>query len=300
MRRLTFAILIISHCAMVCVRASAKETAGLPLSPEASALFLAISGHAVPQKDFPDLDPGFLKRLNPPIRSKALVRDPKGRQTPIVYEHRFSRGSEEWRVVGLFNRAGSEAEVRLNLDRIWQENRVTLGKTAGKKSEAAMTRREYLLYDILGKRILGVYQGLAEFRVMPGTAQLICIRAFAGYPRILSIGDHIGQGALELQDANWDERISMLTAKTKGINGASTSVRLYIPPGWKIRSIAINGKSSSWEEYRTEMIRFDAPDGREPATWRATFDGSIYRKPALRPMQAGPIAVLTPLPADDN
>ncbi|MHB1455494.1 MAG: hypothetical protein ACYC0V_01115 [Armatimonadota bacterium] len=179
--------------------------------------------------------------------------------------------------------------IRLNLDRLWNNN---AKEKQQKKSD--ITKNNYLIYDVITKRILGRYDGYADISLAPGSARLLSIRLFTGYPQILSIGDHIGQGLYELKNIRWDEAISTITANTKGINDRNTSIRLYIPDGWKIRLTAINDKSGNWEEYNPEMIRFDVPDASGVVTWRAGFDGSLYIKPKHRAINTSPIAAVRP------
>lgn len=268
-------IITLIYFLVISVYAMADENRRL--NDDADALYKAVSGVKIDAASYPDLDAQYLQRLYPPVRLYALNISKFGIKGLSVYDRGFKLDDMRWHVTAIFNQSDKPVHIRLNLDTIWSGIR---NQTQQLKSNS--TYNKYLLYDVINKQILGRYDGYADITIKPESARLISIRLFTGYPQILSIGDHIGQGFLELKDIRWDKPISMITASTRGINNKNTSIRLYIPQGWKIRSTAINEKSGSWEEYNPDMIRFDVPDASGEITWHATFDGSLYIKPKSR------------------
>lgn len=255
------------------------------LTDEAEALYKSISGTRLYEESYPSVEPQYLQRLSPPVRIPEIVISGSKTKTFTVFDRAFLRADRRWHLTAIFNRSDDPVNVRLNLDRIWG-----IGGGTPKLPISGVTENKYLLYDVIDKQILGIHDGSADISIYPNSARLISIQPHRGYPQILSIGDHIGQGLLELKEIRWDDAISTITATTKGINGRSTSIRLYIPQGWKIRSTAINDKGGNWEEYNPEMIRFDVPDASSEVKWRATFDGSVYVKPKPRPVNKSIIA----------
>lgn len=265
-------------------------TNAFALTDEADALYKSISGISIDDAAYPDVDSQYMLRLSPPVKLPRVIINGPEANTLSIYDRCFAKDEMKWHVTAVFNRSDNPANVRMNLDRIWDNN----GKTS-KKLKSKSTENKYLLYDVINKQILGRCDGFADIDVKPQSARLISTQIDTGYPLILSIGDKIGQGFFELIDFRWEKTISMITATTKGINNRNTSIRLYIPHGWKIRSTAINEKSGSWEEYNPEMIRFDVPDASGEITWRAAFDGSVYKKPKSRPVNSSAIAMLRPV-----
>jgi hypothetical protein len=257
------------------------------LNHEADALYKAVSGVEADAASYPDVDAQYLQRLYPPMRLYELNIDNLGTKELSVYDRGFKQDDIRWHVTAVFNQSDNPVNICLNLDSVWGG----IGKQT-QQVKSNTTNNKYLLYDVINKQVLGGYEGYADIRIEPESARLISIRLFTGYPQILSIGNHIGQGYFELKDISWDKPISMITAITKGLNNKNTSIRLYIPQGWKIRSTAINEKSGSWEEYHPDMIRFDVPDASGETTWHATFDGSLYIKPKSRPVNKSALVVI--------
>ncbi|MHB0997862.1 MAG: hypothetical protein ACYC27_01335 [Armatimonadota bacterium] len=251
--------------------------------------YLALMGNAAIDSNLMKPEQfSFMRRLLPSLISTGKPRDIWERDIPAVIEQKLSAGGENWRVLGLFNWNDKTANVRLNLDRIWDENRFPVQGIPAKSDEVGKTDRKYVLYDFWNQRLLGKYTGSASFKLPEKSGRVIVVREIQNHPQILSIGDHIGQGVEELRESRWDAGIQTLTCTTQGRRGATnTVVRMYIPEGWKIRSVAVNNKSASWEEYHPEVIRLEIPDKNGPVTWRATFDGSPELQPKSRPVNPG-------------
>lgn len=238
-----------------------------------------------------------IRRLLPCLKSRGRLVDVWERDMPMVVEHRLQAGEEKWRVVGLFNWKAVPIDIDLNLDRLWDESRYGTPGFLGDPARLGTTDRRYIVYDFWARKYLGEHDGKLRLSLPPGSAKVIVVREWTNHPRILAIGDHIGQGACELLDSAWEGPISALTGTTSGqTRGEDTVVRLYKSSDWKVRSIAVGGKSIFWEEHEHDVVRFHVPDKDGPVSWRVTFDGNAGPGPDKRPMEPGLIVTTVQRP----
>jgi len=251
--------------------------------------------------DFRDLPPSreaLIKRLLPPLNSTGRPRDLWERPVPVVLEQQLSAGSEEWRVIGLFNWRDIGVRVRLNLDRLWDESPFPEQGFLADPKALGQTGRRYLLYDFWPEAMLGEEGGAFELTVPANCGRVITCRLSLTRPQIISLGSHLGQGVEELLSCSWLARDKTLVGKTRGLRGvADTMVRLHVPSGWQVKSVTAGGQALTHDAPQPEVCRFTAPDRTGPVEWRVAFDGPSASPAArTRPVEPGNIAEVTLAP----
>lgn len=246
---------------------------GYLLNEDALALFAAIRGETVTSNRYPNANPSYVAMMDPPMQFEKLPIECKQFPTYEAYRYEVNKNGSYWNLLALFNEQDDILSLRLNLDKMFDIY-----------SESKTTKLSYIVYDVFTKQIIGLFTGEAVVSIKPNSARLMAIKAYEGYPLLLSIGNHIGQGFYELTSQRWDDAISSMTVTTKGLNHMNTTVRLYVPEGWKLRSLAVQERSMGWKEYQGQIYEFTIPDADHEVTWIATFDGGLYDIPYERMM----------------
>lgn len=241
----------------------------------------------------------IIQRILPPLASTGRPRDIWEREWPMVIEQSLAVGDEQWRVVGLFNYHQVPLRVQLNLDRLWDESIFDEQGFPGDSAKLGTTDQRYLVYDFWPEKFLGEYGGTAEFELDALGGKVLTVRLATDRPQILAVGNHIGQGILELKDSSWDSESRTLRLITQGrADMIDTAVRLRVPPGWKIISATAEGKTLNGSCPQDEVCLITIPDHQKEVKCQIMFEGSLKGgKPGVRPVESGLIAV-TRLNAD--
>lgn len=268
-------------CILLVIAIFAVQADAHRLNDDALALMAAIRCGDVRADLYPDAMPAHLAMMVPPMQFERLPIS--GGHGDDVQSYRFPVHKEgvSWQVLALFNEQDTPAILHLNIDKLF-------GIDSGSASS------DYMVYDVFTKQIMGIYPGEADVIVKMNSARLLTIRPYDGRPLLMSIGNHIGQGYHELIAQRWDDAISAMQVTTKGLEAADTLIRLYVPDGWKLRSLAVRYRSAGWKELRGQIYEFTIPDANDETTWIATFDGGIYKGPVERLVSSKPLIAVKP------
>ena len=118
-----------------------------------------------------------------------------------------------WSVVAFFNAdLGAAVERRFPLRR--------LGLEAG---------RIHLAFDFWNARFVGEVTNEVSVRVEPGSVTLLALHAATGTPQLLSTSRHVAQGAIEIEDVQWDGAERKLSGISTGPPRSAHDVYVYVP-----------------------------------------------------------------------
>ncbi len=184
---------------------------------EAAVTSIAISGGNMISGDrLVDLDPAkleLLKKITPSYGEAAVPVDLFDADVPTAFVLQVKRPFAAWSVVALFNpELGAAIERRFPLSRLGLD----LGRT-------------YLAFDFWKRQFVGEITDELSVKVEPGSVTLLALHAATGTPQLLSTSRHVAQGALELEDARWNDTARTFRGISTGPPGSAHDVFVYVP-----------------------------------------------------------------------
>jgi alpha-galactosidase len=191
---------------------------------EAAATLIALSGGNLFSGDrLTQLDPHkleILKKITPSYGKAAIPVDLFESNIASVFALEIKKTFADWTVLGFFNADLNETrERRFAIQR--------LGLNPNKK---------YLVFDFWKQAFLGEINGELKVSIQPGSTTLLTLHESTGKPQFISTDRHVLQGAVELEDAHWDDVKKIFAGISIGPPGSSHNVYIYIPQehpwGW--------------------------------------------------------------------
>ena len=189
---------------------------------EAAATLIAlsggnmISGDRLTQLDQYKLD--ILKKITPSFGEAATPIDLFDDEMQSVFALNIKKPfvqpiASGWTVVGFFNPGLAQAiEKKFSLQRLWLEP----GKT-------------YLAFDFWKQQFIGELTGEIKVTVQPGSVVLLTLHEKSGKPQFISTDRHVLQGALEIENINWNENLKTISGTSVGPLNTSHNVFIYVP-----------------------------------------------------------------------
>jgi hypothetical protein len=189
---------------------------------EAAATLIAMSGGNMISGDrLAQLDPyklDILKKITPSFGEAATPVDLFDDVTQSVFALKVKKPFADpiangWTVVGFFNASLTETvEKQFSLQRLWLEPNKT-----------------YLAFDFWKQQFIGELTGEIKVSVQPGSVVLLTLHEKSGNPQFISTDRHVLQGAVEIEDVNWNESGKTISGISTGPLNASHSVFVYVP-----------------------------------------------------------------------
>jgi hypothetical protein len=142
-----------------------------------------------------------------------------------VFALKVKKSFGEWTVAGFFNSDESEMrEFALPLNRFWLDDNKT-----------------YIAYDFWNCRYYGEIRNELKASIPPASVLLLSIHDKPDVPKIISTDRHILQGAVELEDVNWDNDKKIFSGVSTGAPYSSYNVYIYFPEPhpWRQGGIAL-------------------------------------------------------------
>lgn len=200
----------------------------------------------------------LIERLLPPLNQPGQPVDLWERAEPIAVRNVFRRGGETWSVVALSNFRAVPLEADLNLSRV-------SGITGD---------QGFLVWDFWNERLLPTAQGRLSVELPSGAGRTLIVRPRKSVPQVLALGEHVGQGAEELESVEWETGSKTLRGLTKGLRGLrDTRVVLFVPEGYGEATVSVDGMPIT--ATRTgELLTFTVSDRLAAKTWLVRFAGS--------------------------
>jgi hypothetical protein len=89
--------------------------------------------------------------------------------------------------------------------------------------------KTYLAFDFWKQQFIGELTGEIKVSVQPGSVVLLTLHEKSGNPQFISTDRHVLQGAVEIEDVNWNESGKTISGISTGPLNASHSVFVYVP-----------------------------------------------------------------------
>jgi alpha-galactosidase len=184
---------------------------------EAAATLIALSGGNMISGDrLVDLDPvklEILKKITPSYGEAAVPVDLFDADVPTTFVLHVERPFAAWSVVAFFN-----PELTTAVERRFPLSR--LGLDSG---------RIYLAFDFWKQRFIGEVTNEISVRVEPGSVTLLALHAATAKPQILSTSRHVTQGAIEIDEVQWNETERTLSGVSTGPPQSAHEVFVRVP-----------------------------------------------------------------------
>jgi hypothetical protein len=184
---------------------------------EAAATLIAlsggnmISGDRLTQLDQHKLD--ILKKITPSFGAAAIPVDLFDGEMQSVFALKIKKSFAEWTIAGFFNaNLAQSIERKFSLQRLWLDP----GKA-------------YLVFDFWKQQFIGEITGEIKLVIQPGNVVLLTIHEKSGSPQFMSTDRHVMQGALEIENINWNESTKTISGTSIGPLNTSHNVFVYVP-----------------------------------------------------------------------
>ncbi|HEV8505849.1 MAG TPA: alpha-galactosidase, partial [Chitinophagaceae bacterium] len=184
---------------------------------EAAATLIALSGgnmmsgDRLTQFDRDKLD--ILKKIAPAFGEAATPVDLFDDKMQSVFALKIKKLFAEWTIAAFFNSSLEQIiEKKFSLQRLWLDPRKT-----------------YLAFDFWKQQFIGEITGEIKLTIQPGSVVLLTIHEKTGHPQFISTDRHVMQGALEIENTNWNKSTKTISGTSIGPPGTSHNVFVYIP-----------------------------------------------------------------------
>lgn len=184
---------------------------------EASATIIAmsggnmISGDRLTQLDMSKLE--IIKRITPSFGEAATPVDLFDSDRQSVFALRIKKQFAEWTIAAFFNTSLEKTvEKRFSLKRLWLDPNKT-----------------YLAFDFWKQQFVGEMAGELNVDIDPGSVTLLALHEKTGKPQFVSTDRHVMQGAIEIENIDWNETTKTFSAMSNAPLYSSHNVFVYIP-----------------------------------------------------------------------
>ncbi len=184
---------------------------------EAAATSIALSGGNMISGDrLVDLDVvklEILKKITPSYGEAAVPVDLFDADVPTTFVLHVERPFARWSVVALFNPdLATAVERRFPLSRLGLDPAKT-----------------YLAFDFWKQRFSGEVTNELSVSVDPGSVTLLALHAATGAPQLLSTSRHVTQGAIEIEELQWNASERSLSGISAGPRQSAHDVFVHVP-----------------------------------------------------------------------
>lgn len=184
---------------------------------EAAATLIALSGGNMISGDrliqLDEYKIEILKKITPSFGEAAVPIDLFDNNIQSIFALKIKKQFGEWTVVGFFNSSTTEAvEKNFSLERLWLN-----------------TNKTYIAFDFWKQEFFGEVSKEIKVTLQPGSVTLLALHEKQGKPQFISTDRHVLQGAIEIENADWNENSKIFSGISNGPLGSSHNVYVYIP-----------------------------------------------------------------------
>ena len=184
---------------------------------EAAATIIAlsggnmISGDRLIQLDAVKLE--IIKKITPSFGEAAFPVDLFDSYMPSVFALNIKKQFSEWTVAAFFNSSLTEnVEKKFSLERLrLKQNKI------------------YLAFNFWKQQFLGEITNEIKVTIQPGSVTLIALHEKLDRPQFISTDRHVLQGAVEIENINWNDNTKVLSGISTGPLNTSHNVSVYVP-----------------------------------------------------------------------
>jgi len=202
-----------------------------------------------------------LKRIYPPADIKPMCLYPyEGR--PRIW-HLVARVPGIQRdVVSVFNWDDQQRPVSIGFSDI----------------DPAFAGKDIAVYDFWEKRYLGRFRDSVTLAQRPTSCDVLSVCPVAQTPQLISTSRHITQGALELEQAEWEDSQQSWSGASQLVGGDEYTLTFLLDTTrgdvWQATEVSTSGPEATVRnDWPLAHVTFTAPESAT-VTWRVDFAGA--------------------------
>ncbi len=158
----------------------------------------------------------ILKKVFPATGINTRPVDLFDTDPQTVFAASVNKSFDQWTVAGFFNPDLLQSVLKkYPMSRLWLKPGTT-----------------YLVYDFWNERFLGEIKDSITLNIDPGSVKLVSIHEKKGIPQFLSTSRHAMQGAIEIEEINFDSTKNTLSGISIGPEGSSHDMIIYLPSNY--------------------------------------------------------------------
>ncbi len=238
-----------------------REDRGLTLDQaRVLATNVAMGGSQVLAGDefykLPDERLQIIKSVIPPYGKPARSVDLFEVNQPAINSLHIKNGFEDWWVISVTNWTDES-----------QEKSIDLIKAGLDKDQ------KYLAYEFWEQDFIGEVSNELMLNLKPTSSKVIAFRKKLNRPQIIGTDRHILQGAVELENVEWDPKTKQISGRLLGAREHVFNVMVHVPIGFEILRISVEGKEVNAESISNNLIAVPIDfDDRKIGAFSLTFD----------------------------
>ena len=236
-----------------------------PQQSQAAASLIALSGGNTMSGDrLLTMDKSKLEILTkvlPSTGENAKPVDLWDSNPQTAFAVNIKRKYADWTVAGFFNPdLKKPVTKRFPIQRLWLD-----------------PNKIYLCYDFWKEQFMGEVSKEVNIEVDPGSVTLLSFHEKENVPQFISTTRHAMQGAVEIEDMNFDMNSNTLSGISVGPKGSSHSVMIYIPDTYdwspKQNKLYDDFENYSVKKVDKNILRIDLNfEKTTKINWNVVFD----------------------------
>ena len=159
----------------------------------------------------------ILKRVLPPINTRPMDIGNISKSSKIIKTNLFvEKPFESFNVVNILNLAEEAMHTEVYID-----------------NDLNLDDGEYLVYDFWNRKFLGIYGEKFGLDLEAYSTKTLAVRKLLGRPQLLTSLRHITQGAIDIENMEWDEASSTISGASRVVAKDKYELIFYAPDGYE-------------------------------------------------------------------
>jgi hypothetical protein len=170
----------------------------------------------------------IVKSVVPPYGVAARSVDLFDVNQPAINSLHIDNGNNDYWVVSVTNWTDDKQERDLDLIKAGLD-----------------TDQEYFAFEFWEQDYFGEVSNNIKLDLKPRSSQVVSFRKKLDRPQIIGTDRHILQGAVELENIEWDTKSKQISGKLLGAREHLFNVIVHVPEGYKVGKVIVEGKEVS-------------------------------------------------------
>lgn len=226
------------------------------------ASVMALSGGTVISGDqlyaLPEAKLDLFKKILPVYGEPARPIDLFETDCPALYQLNVQKSFGTWTVLGVFN---------------WSESSWTRREINIKDLLPGYSSSDQLVYEFWSQQVVPVSSdGIIAVDLKPGECAVFSIRTRENHPVLIGTDRHVLQGAVELNELNWNDSTLTLSGELNGVARSNPTLTIWVPDGYEAAKGEIDGTPFIPGMIYGNLLRIRVPSsytGKQQ--WSVTF-----------------------------
>ncbi len=215
----------------------------------------------------------LLKRVMPVYPKSARPIDLFEKDMPEIWLWDIDKDFGNWHVLGVFNYNNKPVKRELSYDYLGLD-----------------TTKQYIMYDFWNKKMptrssrynfrsLMPFDKEMALELAPTSCKIIAIHEKLPHPQVISTNRHLTQGAVDLDDVAWNEKIKRLSGISNLVKNDNYQIVITLPEGMEFIEAEVKEDNVACEaylddpdvdRYNTVKVNLKSPESRK-VNWSVVF-----------------------------